>query len=209
MQYQKIQTVFLRDPETKYKTLLMGEYALPEFQYLCYNRWCFTEKVDGTNIRVYWDGNNVRFQGRTDRAQIPATLVARLQDLFPPTVFGDEKFNDGITLYGEGYGARIQMGGGNYKSDGVDFVLFDVRVGDWWLKWGDVLDVAEALRIQPVPTVGYGTLDDLVEKVQEGFMSWWAGFPAEGIVARPFVDLYDRRGHRIITKLKTKDFPSA
>ena len=206
MEYQKIQTVFKRDPETKHKTLLMGEYALPEFQYLRNNRWCFTEKVDGTNIRVYWDGKDVRFQGRTDRAQIPTTLVAQLQDLFPTSAFSGEQYNDGITLYGEGYGARIQKGGGNYKADGVDFVLFDVRVGNWWLKRTDVMDVATDHGIQVVPAVGYGTLDELVEMVGEGFNSWWGGFRAEGIVARPSVDMYDRRGHRIITKLKHKDF---
>ena len=53
--YHKIMTVFKRDPETKYKTLLMGEWALPEFEYLCCNPWVFTEKIDGTNIRVNWD----------------------------------------------------------------------------------------------------------------------------------------------------------
>ena len=29
-EYHKIQTVFKRDPETKYKTLLIGEYSVPK-----------------------------------------------------------------------------------------------------------------------------------------------------------------------------------
>ena len=53
--YHKIQTVFKRDPETKYKTLLMGEYSLIEFEYLRYNDWVWTEKINGTNIRVIYD----------------------------------------------------------------------------------------------------------------------------------------------------------
>jgi hypothetical protein len=51
-EYHKIQTVFKRDPSNNYKTLLEGEFAIPEFGYLQDNEWVFTEKVDGTNIRV-------------------------------------------------------------------------------------------------------------------------------------------------------------
>lgn len=83
-EYHKIQTVFLRDPTTKFKTLLEGEFALPEFKYLANNKWVFTEKVDGTNIRVMFDGQQITFGGKTDDAQIPAFLVTRLQDAFLP-----------------------------------------------------------------------------------------------------------------------------
>ncbi len=50
----------------------------------------------------------------------------------------------------EGYGAKIQRGGGNYRANG--------------------------------------------------------DFEAEGIVARPDVELLDRRGKRVITKIKAVDF---
>ena len=50
-EYHKIQTIFKRDPENKFKTLIYGEFSLPEFEYLKNNTWIFTEKVDGTNIR--------------------------------------------------------------------------------------------------------------------------------------------------------------
>jgi len=36
--------------------------------------------------------------------------------------------------------------------------------------------------------------------------SVWGDFQAEGIVARPGVELFDRAGRRIITKLKCRDF---
>lgn len=51
-EYHKIQTLFKRDMESKHKTLLEGQWTLPEFEYLAGNVWTFTEKVDGTNIRV-------------------------------------------------------------------------------------------------------------------------------------------------------------
>ena len=207
--YHKIQTVFERDPGTKFKTLLDGEFSLAEFEYLAKNEWVFTEKVDGTNIRVMWDGATVVFGGKTDSAQIPAFLVAKLNERFL-TIETRRKFvkvfPDGqACLYGEGYGAKIQRGGGNYRQD-QDFVLFDVRVGDWWLKREDVEDVAKSLGVDIVPIIGTGDLHKMVDMAGMGFMSTWGNFTAEGIVARPAVELKTRSGHRIITKIKHKDF---
>ena len=205
-EYNKIQTVYKRDPETKFKTLLIGEYSLPEFQYLENNLWAFTEKVDGTNIRVDWDGESkVRFGGRTDNAQIPTFLYDRLIEMFHTDMFV-EAFDSPVTLYGEGYGAKIQKGGGKYKADGVDFVLFDVKCGDFWLKRVDVKDIANKLSIETVPVIGVGTLPEMVEAARTGIVSKWGDFPAEGIVARPVTELFARNGNRIITKIKTKDF---
>ena len=208
--YPKIQTVFKRDPDTRFKTLLLGEYSMPEFEYLKNNTWSFSEKVDGINTRILWDGERITFGGKTDRAQISAFLFQRLQEIFPPDIFrAEEIFDldvDNACLYGEGYGAKIQKGGGNYKPNGVDFVLFDVRVGHWWLKREDVLNIAVKLGIDVVPVVGIGTLDEMITMARSGYKSTWGGFVAEGIVARPLVELKTRSGQRVITKIKYKDF---
>ena len=208
-EYHKIRTVFKRDMANKGRTLLEGQFTIPEFEYLAGNMWDFTEKVDGTNIRVMWHGDSVAFGGKTDNASIPAKLVDRLRQRFAgPAVFA--KAFDGcdgpVCLYGEGYGAGIQKGGGNYRSD-QDFVLFDVRVGDWWLRRPDVLDVAEKLSLDVVPSIRCGTLRECVEMAQAGFQSRWGDFQAEGIVARPVVELVTRSGERIVTKIKCRDFP--
>jgi hypothetical protein len=71
-QYHKINSLYKRSPDGK--KMLFGEYSQPEFEYLADNIWVFTEKVDGTNIRVMWDGTYLRFGGKTDNAQIPAKL---------------------------------------------------------------------------------------------------------------------------------------
>lgn len=42
-----------------------------------------------------------------------------------------------------------------------------------------------------------------------GMQSRWGGFRSEGIVARPAVEPRTRSGHRIITKVKSRDFPYA
>jgi ATP-dependent RNA circularization protein (DNA/RNA ligase family) len=205
-EYHKIDTVYKRDPNTKFKTLLLGDYSQDAFGYLAHNEWVFTEKVDGTNIRVIVKDGTVSFGGKTDDAQIPAFLVVKLQERFLPQKDALlAKFPDGGCLYGEGYGAKIQKGGGNYRQD-QDFVLFDVRVGDWWLQRDDVHDVANAFGLDIVPIIGRGTLNEMVMVARAGITSMWGDFEAEGIVARPAVELKTRNGARIITKIKTRDF---
>ena len=204
-EYHKIKTVFKRDPATKFKTLLEGEFASPEFEYLKNNEWIFTEKVDGTNIRVMFDGEKITFGGKTERAQIPATLVEVLQNLFLAQL-GQFKtiFDCPVCFYGEGYGAGIQKGG-KYRQD-QNFTLFDVKIGDWWLQRKDVLDIASKLGIGIVPAFAGGSLIRMVGMAKNGFRSNWGDFLAEGIVARPVIELKTRNGDRIITKIKHKDF---
>ena len=198
-EYHKIQTLFKRDG----KMLLEGVWTLPEFDYLSLNTWVFTEKVDGTNIRVMLQDGVVTFGGKTDFAQIPTQLLNRLNERFLSEKM-QEVFGDDVCLYGEGYGAKIQSGG-NYRYD-QDFVLFDVKVGDWWLQRPDVEDVAQKLGIDVVPIIGEGTLYDAVDHAKKGIVSAWGSFSAEGIVARPKTELKTRNGHRIITKIKCRDF---
>lgn len=207
-EYHKIQTVYLRDPKTKYKTLLEGQFSLPEFEYLANNKWVFTEKVDGTNIRIQIRNGDFTIAGKTDKAQIPPFLYAKLLEIFVPLKEQLYKiFDTDVCLYGEGYGAKIQKGGGNYRSD-QGFVLFDIKIGQWWLRRKDVEDIASKLGLEIVPIIGTGTLFEMVELVKNGFNSAWGNFIAEGIVARPEIELFTRSGKRIITKIKYKDFQS-
>ena len=207
-EYHKIQTVFKRDQTTK--KIIEGDFTFPEFEYLKDNLWTFTEKVDGTNIRVMWNGESVVFGGKTDNAQIPVNLLYALQAMFEgmpnkaklAEVFGDSKE---VCLYGEGYGPKIQAGGGNYRKD-ASFVLFDVKIGPWWLKREDVDGIAKKLGIDSVPTVGEGTLTEAIELVRKGQKSIWGDFTAEGLVVRPKVELMCRNGGRLITKIKHRDF---
>jgi ATP-dependent RNA circularization protein (DNA/RNA ligase family) len=208
-EYHKIQTVYFRDPENNHKTLLEGAWAKPEFELLKDIDWVCTEKIDGTNIRVMWDGENVRFGGKTDKAQIPSILIEALQDTFTnekmKEVFPDA---DNVCLYGEGYGKKIQKGG-NYLSDRADFILFDVKVGDWWLTREANEDVATKLNIGVVPIIGIWKLEQAINHVKNGFKSTIAHnkyYVAEGLIMKPKTELFNRSGERIITKIKHKDF---
>lgn len=206
--YHKIPGLYKREEQKPFR-LIEGVYREPEIELLKNITWVFTEKVDGTNIRVMWDGHNVVFGGRTENAQIPSHLVTKLNELFMGTrmeqVF-EQVFGEGpAILYGEGYGAKIQKGGGNY-SDKQEFVLFDVKVGDFYLKREDIEDVAGKFSLEVVPIVHTGSLEEGVTLVKGGLKSAWGDFPAEGLVAKPVVDLFNRKGERIITKIKAEDF---
>jgi hypothetical protein len=234
-EYHKISTPFKRHFDGPQKgKLKIGDWADPVFEYLADNEWEFTEKVDGTNIRIEmsYAGStlDVEYKGRTDNADIPSHLLEHLEETFPTypnwrrdltreghwsryrTLTDWMTDNDlkKVVLYGEGYGPKIQKGGGNYRSD-ASFVLFDVKIGDFWLERANVNDVAEKLGIDAVPVLGRGTLGDAIDIVARTgtsayLKSQWGDFEAEGIVARPVIPLFNRKGERVITKIKAVDF---
>lgn len=225
-EYHKIQTLFKRDMDGsitgKKGKMLEGQWTTPELEYLAGNEWEFTEKVDGTNIRIGYNDfeYEVEFAGRTDNAVIPKPLLEYLEATFTNRLLNNAVGAD-VILFGEGYGPKIQ-GGGKYRDD-VSFVLFDVKIGDFWLSRDNVDDIASKLGIDSVPVIGRGTLHDAIDIVKTGglpfdldsspwkygkghLQSKWGNFEAEGIVARPVVDLFNRKGERIITKIKAVDF---
>lgn len=203
-EYHKIQSIYKRDERGRF---VLGDYAHLAFEYLRDKAWTWTEKVDGTNIRIHYRAGEIQFGGRTEAAQIPAKLLNYLKDHFTQerllSVFPENL--SGVTLYGEGFGAGIQKGGGNYSPD-QRFVLFDVNCGGIWLERSNVKDVAQKLSIPAVPYLFDRTIEEAEKWVSAGFNSGWGPFQAEGLVGRPVVELFDRRGDRIVIKLKTKDY---
>lgn len=244
--YPKIHAPFKRFTTGPEKgKLITGEWAQPEFAYLADNEWEYSEKVDGTNIRIYLqrvdDCLMVTYRGRTDNADIPLPLMEHLEEVFPtewlwrrdvsrPAFFErrdvvhqwmvDNDLTE-VTLYGEGYGPKIQNGG-KYRPD-ASFVLFDVKIGNWWLSRDNVNDVADKLGIESVPVLGTGSLWQIFTLVRTGktrdlagntidpslngrLKSQWGDFEAEGVVCRPVVPLFNNKGERITTKVKAVDF---
>lgn len=210
IEYPKIETVFFRDTEGS-KKLIEGYFRDETVEYLKNNFWEWTEKIDGTNVGIFWDGHKVNIQGRTERSQIPANLLGKLLDCFGGDVneeLFEQKFGDmQVVLFGEGYGAKIQNGG-NYIPNGVDFALFDVCLpeSDLWLKRDSVEDIAKTFGIQTVPFIFRGDIDDAVRFVKSKPMSTIGTAKMEGLVGRPMVELRDRLGKRVIVKVKGKDF---
>lgn len=206
--YDKIETIFQRDVNGS-KKLIEGSYCSETVQFLSNLEWVWTEKIDGINIRVYWDGHKVTFGGRTDNAEIPTELITKLIDIFSSEesaqifeqLFGERE----VILFGEGYGRRIRSGG-SYIKDSVDFILFDVLIGENYQSREFLEKIATAFGIKIVPIVGKGTLEEAVSFVKSKPQSTMGTCIMEGVVARPAIELRDRCHNRIIVKIKWKDF---
>ncbi len=206
-EYPKIKTLFVRDEATH--KVHVGELRNPIYGLI--KEWEWTEKIDGTNIRIIWDGAKITFGGRTESAQIPAKLLnwlnAQIHAEALYTTFGDTP----AVVFGEGYGAGIQKGG-NYSPE-QRLIVFDVLVeGRWWLDRENTADVAGKLGLKIVPYWGTASLEDAVEAVRAGFASPLAldtigeEVYAEGLVGRTAQPLFDKHGDRLIVKIKTRDF---
>lgn len=215
MEYPKIQTVFMRDENN---IIIPTIFTRTEFLWLKDCKFRAEEKIDGTNIRVEIDFDETgvcsyEFAGRTSKAVIPEHLLSRLHQIFDGVNFHEVLNNPPcgthVTLYGEGYGAKIQGCGGRYNKNACDFILFDVKVGNWWLQRDNVIDIANKLNIDYVPQLGYMTLMEAIKFVYDGFKSIVAEDPtldAEGLVLKTPDNLLFRNGERIVMKIKGKDF---
>lgn len=207
VEYNKIDTVFNRDIYGT-KRLIVDSWRNEAVEYLKDSRWQFTEKFDGTNIRVIWDGHSISFSGRTNKAIIPQHLLEYLNKTFSTQeveqlfeqVYGDKQ----VILFGEGYGYKIQNGG-NYRND-VSFILFDVMIGENYQERQWVEETAVMLGIDVVPIVLEGTIEEAIEFVKTRPKSTVGTAFMEGVVGRPAVELRDRTGKRIIVKIKYSDF---
>lgn len=205
-EYEKIETVFCRDDNTK--KLNEERWRNETVEFLKDIDWEFTEKIDGTNIRICWDGHKVEYRGRTDKAQIPSMLMNRLIELFGGNeneeLFEQKFGSNEVMLIGEGYGSKIQNGG-NYRQDN-DFILFDVCINDKYLSRENVADIANAFNIDIVPVIMVGKLQEGIDWVKSKPKSKIGIADSEGLVARPVRELKDENGNRIIVKIKVKDF---
>ena len=181
--------------------------------------------VDYTDIGNSYKVNyTVEYHGKTEKADTPKHLQTKMEQLFPAEKML-EVFNKNVTyenvedaikevnhgkviIFGEGYGVKIQKGG-NYISNDCGFILFDVTVDGMFLLRESLEDIASKLEIPIVPLIGYMTVDEAIEFVKKGFKSTIAenkDYDAEGLVLKTPMGLLNRKGERIITKIKTCDF---
>ena len=181
---------------------------------------------------------DVTIKGKTDNAQIPPHLEKYMKETFtndkvfnalgikkyiPREEWAEhgwcvskedstpmyDKIPEMYTLYGEGYGMKIQKGGGRYLSNSVSFRGFDVKVNDEYLLRDNAMSIFEKLGADTVPYFGQMTIDEAIEKVREGFVSEISEdrtLMAEGLVLSSPIGLKNRRGERLIVKIKYGDF---
>lgn len=228
--FPSITNLHKRDETTK---RLNGVLAHPAYEYLADAEWVFTEKIDGTNIRVIWDGEHIEIRGRTDNATLYPPLVAAIRATFSEDALAAKFGTTPATLYGEGYGAKVQNGH-KYRPD-QGFILFDalIRGGAcaacsnphgseafctcrfYWLERENLEDIAKSLGCEIVPAMFRGNLQVGVDWVREGLVSRVAleqsstAIEAEGVIGRPATMLFDRKGERIQVKIKARDYREA
>lgn len=214
--YDKIPSPYIRstDPGPDRNKLIVGKWVSEEIACLKDVPWHWTLKMDGTNIRVNWDGHRVSFGGRTENAAIDSRLVNNLNDMFPEEIMENVFGGDPFTLFGEGYGSKINNGG-NYRKD-PSFILFDVYSygveHSLYLKPDSVTDIANKLGLESVPFVGWMTPQEAIGLVRSGeFVTpeikerYPDVVTHEGIVGKPLGGLLNRKGEKIAMKVKTKD----
>jgi hypothetical protein len=188
-----------------------------------------SEPSDEGTMQTLGAAFSVDYKGKTDNANVPPKLMQHLTDTYPAEKvlaslglkafipyeeWAEHKWQsehdipERYTIYGEGYGAKIQKAGGNYLSNGNGFIVFDVKVDDLYLMADNRNEISEKLGAPIVPFIGMMTLDEAIAMVREGFKSRISenkDFTAEGLVIRTEIGLRNRRGERIITKIKHCD----
>lgn len=202
--YSKIPNVFKFDAERKIAGINDPFYDLMNITYIG------TEKVDGTSIVVHWDGYSFEIGGHTAKSQIPSKLMDTLNNIFMQKemeyLFEQEFGEKEVFIYGEGYGAGIQKGGGLYSQENK-FIVFDITIDGFELNRANINDVCKKLGLESVPTVFVGNLQEAINYVKSKPFSEVSESEKEmeGIVLSPFCDIYGRNGRRLKCKCKVRD----
>lgn len=168
--------------------------------------WVVSEKVDGTNTRILWDGYHLSVKGRTNSSQLQGYQNTLLEEL---SQNGNYRFDETfgvkeVVIYGESFGGKIQ--GNPYNTD-PQFKVFDIMIDGVWLQYEEVEDICNQLGLEMLP---HSVIEGW-ETVMEAFFTLAeekseAGEYFEGLVAVPAHMPLTRLGERVITKIKVADF---
>ena len=172
------------------------------------------EKIDGTNVRVYWDGYDFSFWGRKGKSEMPESLIKKLESIFDnetmealfEQIFGKNE----VIIFGEGIGKKIS--GGRYYNGDYDLIVFDVMVNGRYVNYLAFVDIVATIGLKDAPILE--TIDDVDSLIKlikdydgEIPSKLNENYPAEGYVVKPLnLNLYDNRGERCIVKIKQKDY---
>ena len=231
IKYPKIESLYKRDDKFKFTK----ERRITDIDNV--KNIVITEKIDGTNAQIVLsiDYNTlavkVRFCSKeTEILQKDVMFIAntctkklnikKISEWYYNEFALDQQLGRvkenvvEVRLFGEVYGAGINKGGTYSKEK--DFRLFDIQIGEHFVDYSTLIEIAEKLGIKTVPLIYNGLQEDLLEYenikdyvcrlttkiIDEG----GTGGLVEGIVIRPEPLLLNRFGGRIIIKVKLNDF---
>ncbi len=252
--YQKINTLWKRDEKNR---IIQGDYSLHEFGYLANSLWLVEEKIDGTNMSydIYFgsDGsiNRTEIRGKTENAKIPIGLLNEMNRIFGELI-DSGKLTDvfkivktdaqgnttvswpyKVTIFGEGYGGKIQSGGRYSKTE--KFIVFDIEIQTTpeteplYLLRPSVDDICPKLGLDLVHAYGLMTIADaelIIENIAYNVYTNRMGNPSlyaqdispfsnnaedptlviEGFVLKSPCGLRTRQGKPLVMKIKVKDY---
>lgn len=205
MIYPKIQSPYMRNEKGEF----LPEFSLQIFAYLNQNPWLIYEKVDGFNVRVMWDGENVTFNGKSDNTAFTAAQLIYLSSIFPTKLF--LQF-DPCVIYGELVGPKCNAN--VYKLKEHEFILFDsyrMSTASW--QGPDFLgELCQIFKIRRSPCIAVMLLNYCVKQffyqtIDDSYRTstLFPGKASEGFILRPECELTTNRNERVITKLKFRD----
>ena len=173
-------------------------------------RNCYAlEKIHGTSAHLRWaDGGLGFFSGGVsydsfvalfDQEALATKLTERFDNLYP------------VIIYGEAYGGKCQGMSKTYGT-ALKFIVFDVKVGDWWLSVPEAADLTKSLGLEFVdyalvptdlPSLDAERDKSSVQAVRNGILEPQL---REGVVLRPPFEVMATNGDRIIAKHKRAEF---
>ena len=203
--YPKFYAPYKRKKDSKYLDLTQPrEELLPYMNNE--TRWWVSEKLDGTNTRIIWDGYKVDVKGRTSSSQLQGYQNELLRELIQNDNYKfDETFGmQEVTIYGEAFGGKIQK-----NPHGVEpqFKVFDINIDGVWLDYPSVKEISKNLGLKYNDHVLFDSWDkviDIFKDIKKGRDDFDEYF--EGLVAVPGHMPLTRLGERVMTKIKVADF---
>ncbi len=209
-EYQKIPTLYKFD---QINHVYLEEIADEEVKYLRSLPWLASEKYDGTNIRVYFDGHKVFYYGRTDKADLPPKVKEVLDKYFADSeVTFEQNFqNQEVILFMECYGGLVQASKARhwYNNQDESLMGFDVMVNNSYLKRQDIKPIFDLFGIPSIKQTILSSLDEAIkivrEKTDEQDQRKDTSY-FEGLVLVPTANLYTHGLRRIIVKVKCDTF---
>lgn len=171
------------------------------------------EKIHGTSAHIDWAQGYVGFYSGGEKRE-------KFVELFNKQVLEDSfkaLGHDLVTVFGEAYGGK-QQGMKAMYGEHLKFVVFDIKIGEHWLKVPDAHAVAQKLGLEFVHY--WKTSTDIVEldkhrdaPSEQAFRNGCANRDdtstyciMEGVVLRPLLELRTPDGSRIIAKHKRAEF---
>ena len=213
VEYQKIETVFVYDKTAR---MFRSSYFNPIVRYLARAEWIGSEKVNGANSSVYWDGHTIQFFGRTGTDFIEGQKEALERTFGGMEVAFEQAFGSKqVRLFMECYGGKIcreEGGAGRYRNNPA-LIGFDVQINGIYLDRSAIRQIFSSFGISAVGMKPYTSLEEAIREVQwmadakkesplneEGFHT-----EQEGLVLLPKIRLFDHQYNRIAVKVKCED----